>query len=125
MNQYVCSANPIPRVYGGELIMASFNNHISGKTTERRDDPRKVFTVTMQFMVSELNDSELLECKRGTGITTNLSAGGLGFFTDRCFTEGQSLTVFSNQIAPEPVCAEVRWCSRHSEDLFKVGLAFH
>ena len=79
----------------------------------------------MQYMLSEVSDSDLLKCKMGTGLTTNLSSGGVGFLTDREFSEGQSLTVFNDTLSPDPVCAEVRWCARHSKDLFKVGLAFH
>jgi hypothetical protein len=105
--------------------MESLSDHLTECPSNRRYEPRKVFTVTMQYMLSEVSDNDLLECERGTGLTTNLSSGGVGFLTDQEFTEGQNLTVFNDKISSDPICAEVRWCARHSKDLFKIGLAFH
>ena len=93
--------------------------------SDKRTEVRKVFTVTIKYDLCESSSSKYLSELACTGLSTNLSTGGLGFFTDHKIAKGQHLMVFSDQLSHEPVYGEVRWCSRHSDYLFKVGMAFH
>lgn len=90
---------------------------------ERRISPREVFTVTLQYSYGEVKD-ELLHGIRGMGVSSNLCGAGMGFYTDRGFSRGQCVMLYTPQVNQEPLCAEVRWCSPHSKGLYKIGVAF-
>lgn len=90
---------------------------------EKRTNKRAVYSVTVEYSYSFVKDGSL-GCKTGAGITTNISSGGLGLYTDRMLKAGQDLKVFSKSMAESPKKAVVRWCKKISDDMFKVGLMF-
>ena len=93
--------------------------------SNKRTEVREVFTVTMKYDLCESITESNISNMSHTGLSTNLSAGGLGFFTDHRIEMGQCILVFSDKLSNDPVSGEVRWCSRHTDYLFKVGMAFH
>ena len=93
--------------------------------SNKRTVVREVFPVTMKYDLCESISKGSISDMSCTGLSTNLSSGGLGFFTDHRIEKGQCLMVFSDKLSHNPVQGEVRWCFRHSDYLFKVGLAFN
>ena len=90
---------------------------------EKRTNKRSVYTVTLEYSYAMVKDDSL-SCVTGAGVSSNISSGGLGFYTDRMLKTGQDLKVFSKSMAENPVKAVVRWCQKISDDMFKVGLMF-
>jgi hypothetical protein len=89
----------------------------------RRQQKRELFTITVEYSFSSFS-RDSLNCETGSGITTNISPGGLGFYTDRLIRAGQDLKVFSSHLSTEPINAVVRWCDRISDNMYKVGMMF-
>lgn len=77
--------------------------------------------MTVEYAYTALN-SGTLSCQVGAGLTTNISEGGLGFYTDHSLEAGQDLTLYSRQIGEQPLSAEVKWCTRLTASLYKVGV---
>jgi hypothetical protein len=90
---------------------------------EKRQDKREVFTVTVEYAYSTVSNGRFAR-KTGAAVTTNLSKGGLGLYTNQLFNTGQNLTINGRQISDDPMNAMVRWCSRVSESIYKIGLMF-
>jgi hypothetical protein len=78
----------------------------------------------MEYTFSRLHDGEPVKGS-GSGVTTNLSRGGLCFYAYHHLGEGQEVNVHSHQIARSPLLAKVRWCERISNTLYRVGLSFN
>ncbi len=92
---------------------------------ENRSDERKFFSVTFDYAFSSINDKSGLERCNAKGVSSNLSKRGLGFFTSMDLEAGQPITIFHERIFDHPVSAEVRWCAKQSDSLFKVGVCFN
>ena len=92
---------------------------------DHRTDPRKLFTVTFDYTFSTINDGNGLECSSNKGISSNLSVGGMGFFTSQDFKEGQPIIIYNKNISDSPISAEIRWCTKHSDGLYKIGVCFN
>lgn len=105
--------------------MAHSMDHNREAGSEQRTEVREVFAVTMKYDLCEFIINDCIPELSCTGLSTNLSAGGMGFFTDHRIEKGQCLMVFSDKLSHNPVQGEVRWCARHSDYLFKIGIAFH
>lgn len=91
---------------------------------EKRNDTRRVFTVTMEYAASRVVGNHL-RCNTGKGISSNISSGGLGIFTTEELEEGQMLTLYSTRLEGGPMNGQVKWCNKHSESLYKVGVRFN
>ena len=91
----------------------------------QRAEERKIFTVTFDFTFSALIDGSRLKCSTSKGVSSNISAGGLGFFTSQDFREGQPIIIYHKNIADTPISAEVRWSKKHSDSLYKIGVCFN
>ena len=92
---------------------------------ENRTDKRKFCTVTFDYTFSRVNDESGLESSNAKGVSSNISKGGLGFFTSMGLEAGQPITIYHNRIFDHPVSAEVRWCVKQSDSLFKIGVCFN
>ncbi|MCK4910477.1 MAG: PilZ domain-containing protein [Thermodesulfovibrionales bacterium] len=90
-----------------------------------RYEERKVFTVTFDFTFSAVGNDGGLECASSKGISSNISEGGLGFFTSQDFKEGQPIIIYNKNISDSPISAEIRWCKKHSDSLYKIGVCFN
>ncbi len=92
---------------------------------ENRTNERKFFTVTFDYTYKSVNDESGLECCNAKGVSSNISKGGLGFFTSMGLEAGQPITIYHDRIFDHPVSAEVRWCVKQSDSLFKIGVCFN
>lgn len=93
-------------------------------SSEQRRSKRKFFTVTFEMAYAAL-EQEHLKCQNSVGISTNISEGGIGFLTNQSLHQGTEIKLYNNRIASIPKNAEVRWCVRISDSLFKVGACFN
>jgi len=92
--------------------------------SERRDLKRDHFTVTLDYAFSTLENGRL-DCKKGSAVSVNISKGGLGIYSLSPFSVGQDLKLFCEQLRNTPINAQIRWCSKVSNDLYKVGIMFN
>ncbi len=91
----------------------------------QRGEQRKVFTVTFDFTFSSLKNGDGLGCSTSKGVTSNISDRGLGFFTSQDFKRGHPINIYHKNISDSPVSAVVRWCKKHGNDLYKIGVCFN
>ena len=49
----------------------------------------------------------------------------MGFFTSQDFKEGQPIIIYNKNISDSPISAEIRWCTKHSDGLYKIGICFN
>ncbi len=91
---------------------------------ERRSEERKIFATPVDFAYNYAEHGSLA-CRTAVGVTMNLSGRGLGFYAYEPLQKSQAVSLFSSQLNPEPVSAEVRWCAQVSSKIYKVGLMFH
>jgi hypothetical protein len=94
------------------------------KAVNKRIEERRLFTVTFDFTYSTIAE-ERQSCKNGFGISTNISNSGMGFLTNEPFENGQDIKVFNPRISDGPRAAQIRWCVKLSESLYKVGVCFN
>ncbi len=90
----------------------------------KRKYQRKLFTTTVDYTYGFRSEGSL-DIKTGKGVTTNLSDGGLGFYTYMPFCIGQGMDLHIWQMSRKAIPATVRWCSKVSDSIFKVGLMFN
>ena len=95
------------------------------ESINKRADERKFFSITFDYTFSSLDDESSLKCGNALGVSSNRSEHGLGFFTSRILETGQPIIIYHNTMFDQPVSAEVRWCMKQSESLFKVGVSFN
>ena len=91
----------------------------------QRADNREFFTVTFDYTFGSVNDETGLECNQAKGVSSNISKGGLGFFTSSDLEAGQPIILYHDKMFDRPQSAEVRWCVKQSDSLFKVGVCFN
>lgn len=77
----------------------------------------------MDYSYSYIDEGRVV-CSLGSAVAVNLSEGGLGLLTDRPFERGQGLKLFIKQLSSEPITAQVQWCTKLSETVYKLGLMF-
>ena len=92
---------------------------------QNRTDERRFFTTTFDYTLSGVNDDSDMERSNAKGVSSNISKGGLGFFTSMGLEAGQPITLYHDWVFDHPVSAEVRWCVKQSDSLFKVGICFN
>ena len=90
---------------------------------EKRTDRRKVFTTTILYSMS-LVENDRLHCLTNEALTTNISERGLGLYTGTQLKRGQDIKVYSRTLSDRPIFALVKWCSKVSDNIFKVGVEF-
>lgn len=60
------------------------------------------------------------------GLITNMSSSGLCAYVQETLKSGDEVSVYSKCFNSKgPRVAHVKWCSKLTEDLFKVGLFFN
>ncbi len=91
---------------------------------EKRSEERKLFTVTFDYTYSTM-DRNRSHQEKGLGISTNISPNGVGFLTNQPFSSGQDIKIYNKNISNSPLSVQVRWCSRLSSSLYKVGASFN
>lgn len=61
-----------------------------------------------------------------SGLITNMSSLGLCAYVQELLSNGSEVSVYSKNFSTKgPRVANVRWCNRLTDDLFKVGLYFN
>jgi hypothetical protein len=60
-----------------------------------------------------------------SGLIANISGSGLCAYVQEIFSNGTEVSVYSKAfVSKGPRVAHVKWCSKLTDDLFKVGLFF-
>lgn len=90
---------------------------------EKRAEKRELFTVTIEYTYTSLNEGRI-SCQTNSGLSVNLSASGLGFYTDKALQQGQRLTLYSKKLKDFTIEAQVRWCSKLSDSIYRMGVSF-
>jgi hypothetical protein len=85
---------------------------------EKRRETRDPSTGGVLYSLTS-NDSE----KTRTGLLSDLSRSGACIYTQECITD-EKVRVYFKGVSREPVDADVMWCIRSQEDLFRAGLQF-
>lgn len=67
-------------------------------------------------------DEHKIATKHGT--TFNLSDSGICFYTDTPLHKGLNLKVHITHVWDSPRASIVRWCSKRTRNLYKVGVSF-
>lgn len=104
--------------------MLESTDHIYSTNTNNRTETRETFTVTLRYGICKPDSKPCSSEIVNTALSSNISEGGIGFFTDRNLQKGQTLKVLSEHLSPDPLFGEVRWCARYGSSLYRIGLAF-
>ena len=89
---------------------------------ERREEKRDLFTVTVEYAV-QTPEAENKGCSsQGVGLTTNMSKHGLSLIMNCHMNEGQRISLHGDNLSNGRLTANVRWCSRVSDGLYRIGL---
>jgi len=92
-----------------------------GYASEKRGEKRDLFTVTVEFVLSGVSAAET-DCLKGYGLTTNKSSSGIGLITNCPADMGQRLVLSGAKLPNQLLTGSVRWCSRISEGIYRIGL---
>ena len=88
---------------------------------ERREERRDLFTVTVEYAVQS-PEAEEQGCSKGVGMTTNMSRNGLALLMNCHVDEGQCMALYGNNLSEGLLTASVRWCSKVSAGIYRIGL---
>ena len=91
---------------------------------ERREERRDLFTVTVEYAV-QTPEAEEQGCSKGVGMTTNMSKNGLGLLMNCPVDEGQCMALYGDNLSDGLLTARVRWCSKVSKDIYRIGLSLN
>jgi hypothetical protein len=61
--------------------------------------------------------------KTHTGLLSDMSTSGACIYTQECITD-EKVRVYMEGISRTPVDADVMWCIRSHDDLYRAGLQF-
>lgn len=88
--------------------------------TERRDGRRNLFTVTIEYsLTDEVSDKFI---RKGQGLTTNISNNGIGLILTAPVEEGQRIALYGEKLTNNPLTGSVRWCTKISDGIYRTGL---
>jgi len=62
--------------------------------------------------------------RKNTAVTFDLSKSGLGICTTKPLGPGQKLLIFNSKWQEAPIPATVKWCKKHSDIFYRVGLIY-
>jgi c-di-GMP-binding flagellar brake protein YcgR len=90
---------------------------------DRRAEERNPCKLEVEYSVQCRNSEEPDPGPRRT-YTADISHGGMGLYSECPVREGQKIEIFLFNILKDPLTGEVRWCRKHSDDLFIIGVQF-
>ena len=90
---------------------------------KERAEKRNLFIVTVEYSLTS-NDPDG-ECYKGVGQTTNISRSGLGMIMNCQVDEGQCVALYGSKLASGLITGQVKWCSRVSDGMYRVGLSLN
>ncbi len=56
--------------------------------------------------------------------TTDISYRGMCIYSDRPIEKGQTIEIFLRHVYKKPIVAEVKWCIKLTNNLYKVGVQY-
>jgi c-di-GMP-binding flagellar brake protein YcgR len=86
---------------------------------QKRDNERIQISVPVMFAYSS---KEKIVTRHGTSF--DVSAGGMGFYSENPLYEGLELKVYAPNIWFSPKTCQVRWCNMKKYNLYRVGVSF-
>jgi hypothetical protein len=89
-------------------------------TQEQREEKRSLFTVTVEYSVTSSEFES--NCSKGVGMTTNISSKGLCILMNCPLEEGQCVALYGSKLSDGLLSANARWCSKVSDNLYRIGL---
>ena len=92
--------------------------------SDKRTDRRDFYSVTIDYayLRETYGRTEYDTC---TAVTTNLSHNGAGIYTSVPLQVGTEIEITSAGISKCPCVAQVRWTSRLTSHLYRVGVQFN
>jgi c-di-GMP-binding flagellar brake protein YcgR len=57
-------------------------------------------------------------------VTNDVSYSGMGFYSECPAQEGQVIKIFLKDVCTDPLLAEVKWCKRQMQDLYRIGIEY-
>lgn len=93
------------------------------KHTERRRQPRAIFTTTIEYAALSALDTTPANTPL-KGITVNISNTGLCILAFVPLRRGQKLKIINGLFPGMKKTAEVVWADKLSKDIYKAGLLF-
>lgn len=124
--EHMAEAGGLSRSRGRKLEKPSWGKAWAGEAGsngDRRAEERRPFATTVDYAYNRAEHGNLVS-RNAVGVTLNLSGQGLGIYSHEPLGKSQAVTVFSGQLHPEPIPAEVKWCEQVSNRIYKVGLMF-
>jgi hypothetical protein len=93
------------------------------KGRNRRAEERNSCKIEVEYSV-ECRDSEKLALDRRRTYTADISHIGAGIYANCCVKQGQEIKISLFNLRKDPIIGEVRWCEKHADDLYKIGVQF-
>jgi hypothetical protein len=89
-------------------------------TEERRGEAREVFVDGVLY----LHEMKTLSQAAQNGLAFDLSKTGACIYTQKEFSQGETIKVLCKKYGDAPIKSEICWCKKLDDNLFKVGLKF-
>jgi c-di-GMP-binding flagellar brake protein YcgR len=93
------------------------------KGKDTRAERRYSFRMSIECAY-DAEDCELAKKGPWKTFTTDISHSGLGFYSECSAREGQTVKIFLKNVYKDPILAEVKWCRRYMDNLFKIGVQY-
>jgi hypothetical protein len=119
---------PKARFFGGGLFVFRIRRskgsvRMSSKNMDRRSETRYEVRLKIEYLAEVENCERKNPGPRET-FTTDISYRGMGFYSDCPIEKGQTIEIFLRHVFKKPILAEVRWFSKLSDNLYKLGVQY-
>ena len=94
----------------------------SGKD-EKRTEKRSSLRIRVDYMYEPVG-CELAGAGPWKTFTTDISFNGMGLYSECPAQVGQKIEIYLKNVCAKPIIAEVRWCKKHSDNLYKIGIRY-
>ncbi|NIR65064.1 MAG: hypothetical protein GWN61_12610 [candidate division Zixibacteria bacterium] len=90
---------------------------------KKRLELREYCNIKVEFSLVP-DDCDSGDCGPWHNITSDISFGGMGIFSERPFEPGQKLNVYFRHVSSLPYIVRVVWCQKIDNSLYRVGLEY-
>ena len=90
---------------------------------DRRSERRNLCKLEVEYSV-ECRNSEKPAPDLQKTYTADISHSGMGLYSKCPVREGQKIEIFLFNVVKDPLMGEVRWCRKHTNDLYIIGVQF-
>jgi c-di-GMP-binding flagellar brake protein YcgR len=90
---------------------------------QRRKEHRDNCSVNVEYYLDS-EDCERIDCGPWNNVTSDISYSGMCLYSNREITKGHRLKIYLRHVSKDPLVAQVRWCNRLSDNLFRMGVCY-